>query len=151
MNLNTKIVLVFTIVIAVSIGVLVAVDQSDPDNSSTTFGFFQDDTKMMVDANNQFALDFYSELAAQNDSSDNIFFSPVSISTAFAILYEGADGNTSSEMQDIFGFEEDDSKRRKSFASMMQSLNPQDEQYKLRLANALWLAKGFTPLPEYTN
>ena len=151
MNLNTKIVLVFTIVIAVSIGVLVAVDQSDPDNSSTTFGFFQDDTKMMVDANNQFALDFYSELAAQNDSSDNIFFSPVSISTAFAILYEGADGNTSSEMQDIFGFEEDDSKRRESFASMMQSLNPQDEQYKLRLANALWLAKGFTPLPEYTN
>ena len=51
----------------------------------------------------------------------------------------------------MFGFEPDDSKRREGFASMQGTLNPQDEQYKLRLANALWLASGFEALPEYTD
>ena len=149
MNFNTKFVLVFTIVIVTSIGILITIDQLDT-SSATTSDFFQD-TEIMVDVNNQFALEFYSELITQSDDNDNIFFSPVSISTAFAILYEGAEGNTSSEMQKIFGFEEDESKRREGFASMQQSLNPQDKQYNLRLANALWLDKGFIPLPEYTN
>lgn len=147
MNLNVKIVIIFTIVIFASIGTLVAIDQTDS-ISMSKFEFSQD--AEMIDANNQFALDLYSELSAENND-DNLFFSPTSISTAFAILYEGADGNTADEMQDMFGFEPDDSKRREEFASMQRSLNPQDEQYKLRLANALWLARGFEPLPEYTD
>lgn len=152
MSLNKKIIFVFATVITTSIGILAAMDQLDTNNSTNTFDFFEGgDTKMMVDANNQFAIDFYSDLIAQKDDNDNIFFSPVSISTAFVILYEGSDGNTASEMQKIFGFEKDDSKRREGFANMQQSLNSHDEQYKIRLVNALWLAEGFVPLPEYTN
>lgn len=147
MKLNTKILLIFTVAIFASISILVAIDQTDSPSTSK-FDIFQDIE--MIDANNQFALDLYSKLNAEN-SDQNLFFSPTSISTAFAILYEGADGNTADEMQDLFGFESDDSKRREGFANMQRLLNPQDEQYKLRLANALWLADGFEPLPEYTD
>ena len=146
MNLNTKIVLIFTIVIVVSIGVLIAIDQTDP-SSATTLGFFQDTE--MVDANNQFAINLYSELNAENNK-DNIFFSPVSISTAFAIAYEGANGNTADEIQKTFDFAQNDDKRRDSFFSLIKSMNEEDnKEYKLRLANALWLADGFQPLDEY--
>lgn len=44
-----------------------------------------------VTSNNQFALDFYSQV---KDNDQNIFFSPWSMSTAFAIVNEGAKGNT---------------------------------------------------------
>ncbi len=48
----------------------------------------------VVDANNQFAFDLYSEY--KNDG--NVFFSPYSISTALAMTYEGARGKTAEEM-----------------------------------------------------
>ena len=99
-------------------------------------------------ANNQFALRFYSQLS-ENYKESNIFFSPSSIFTAFAIAYEGARDNTATEMQQVFGFEKDDSKRKTGFAEMQELLNPQDEEYVLNIANALWLAKGFEALPEY--
>ena len=134
--------------IAVSIGIIIAIDQSDI-NSTTTFDFFQD-TKI-VDANNQFAVDLYSELSAENNK-DNIFFSPVSISTAIAIAYEGANGNTAGEIRDVFDFPQSDDKRRNSFLSLIKNLNEDgDKEYKLRLANALWLAEGFKPLDEYVS
>ena len=100
-------------------------------------------------ANNQFALRFYSQLS-EDDREGNIFFSPSSIFTAFAIAYEGAGGNTATEMQQVFGFEKDDSKRKAGFAEMQKLLNPQDEEYVLNIANALWLAKGFEVNPEYS-
>ena len=100
-------------------------------------------------ANNQFALRFYSQIS-ENDKESNIFFSPSSIFTAFAIAYEGARGNTATEMQQVFGFEKDDSKRKAGFAEMQELLNPQDEEYVLNIANALWLAKGFETNPEYS-
>ena len=34
---------------------------------------------------------------------------------------------------------------------MQASLNPADQKFKLRLANALWLAQGFEPLVEYVD
>jgi serine protease inhibitor len=104
--------------------------------------------KNVVDANNQFALNFYSKVS-QGD--DNVFFSPWSISTAFAIAYEGARGNTAHEIQDAFGFIEDDEERRTSFASVHDDLNQKDSQYKLHVANALWVAEGFEIFPEYVD
>lgn len=101
-------------------------------------------------ANNQFALKFYSQIS-KDDKENNIFFSPTSLFTAFAIVYEGTKENTATEIQQVFGFEPDDSKRRTDFIHMQKMLNPQNDQYKLRLANALWLAGNFEPLPEYVD
>jgi serpin B len=101
-------------------------------------------------ANNQFALKFYSQISHE-DKESNIFFSPTSLFTAFALAYEGARENTATEMQQVFGFEPNDSKRRTDFANMQTVLNPQNDQYKLRLANALWLSENFEPLPEYVD
>ena len=100
-------------------------------------------------ANNQFALRFYSQLS-EEDKEGNIFFSPFSIFTVFAIAYEGAGGNTATEMQQVFGFEKNDSKRKAGFAEMQELLNPQDEEYVLNIANALWLSKGFAVNQEYS-
>lgn len=107
------------------------------------------DANNIVDASNQFAIDFYSQVTA--DKEENVFFSPWSISTAFAIAYEGARGNTADEMSDAFGFVRDDEERRTAFASIHKDLNQKDARYKLSVANALWLAENFEPFEEYVN
>ena len=104
----------------------------------------------VIDANNQFAVNFYSDIASTNQNA-NIFFSPWSISTAAAIVYEGARENTADEMASVFGFAEDDHIRQEGFKSANDNLNENNSKYDLSVANALWLAQGFVPHAEYVN
>ena len=97
-------------------------------------------------ANNEFTIDFYKQIS--NDT-DNHFFSPLSIYTAFSILYEGARENTADELADTFGFETDDIIRHNDTAQMISSINRNDTHATLALANALWLADGFSPSESY--
>ena len=100
-----------------------------------------------INANNQFAIDFYSQVSQVSD--ENIFFSPWSISTAFAIAFEGAKGNTADEIRQVFGFPSDYEKRTSEFKFVMNSLNPDDSEYQLSVANALWIAEKFEPFTKY--
>ena len=49
---------------------------------------------LVVNSNNQFAFDLYK---IYNSNEENIFFSPYSISTAFAVLQEGVRGETAED------------------------------------------------------
>jgi len=100
-------------------------------------------------ANNQFALRFYSQVS--QDKESNVFFSPVSIFTAFAIVYEGAKDNTADEIQQVFGFDPDEAKRRAGFANLQKQLNMKEQNNTISLANALWIAENFEILPEFVN
>jgi len=114
--------------------------------SANDAGFTEAGLGSVVKANNDFAFTFYSEI---KDSSENVFFSPYSISTALAMTYEGARGQTASEMADVFGFPEDASVRRPAYARFYNMLNPANAPYVLRTANALWAQQDYQFLPEY--
>jgi serpin B len=100
--------------------------------------------KQVVDANNQFAFDMYKEL----DNGKNVFFSPYSISTALAMTYEGAKGQTAEEIADVFYFPEKDILRYNS-AKIYNEINKKDKAYKLHTANALWAEKTYPFLDDY--
>jgi serpin B len=102
----------------------------------------------VVNANNQFAFEFYSEL--NKNEQGNLFFSPYSISTALAMTYEGAKGKTAEEMQAVFHFPEE-SVRKPNFARIYNQLNKEDKKYELSTANALWAQQDFKFLDEYFN
>ena len=105
------------------------------------------DINNVVDANNQFALDFYFHL--KNKENGNIFFSPHSISSALTMTYEGARGETAQEMRSLFYFPEDDSLRRTEYAAIIDEINKGDKKYELHTANALWAEKDYQFLDEY--
>jgi serpin B len=102
---------------------------------------------IITNANNQFSIDLYNEI--NKESNENIFFSPWSISTAVAMAYEGARGDTATEMQNVFYFPDDDSLRRSSYAKMLNTINKASGKYKLHTANAIWLQEDYPFLEDY--
>jgi serpin B len=105
----------------------------------------------IIDGNNRFALDFYSEVATRAaDGSGNAFFSPWSITTAFALVNEGARGTTAEEIESVFGFPPDEDARRNSFTAIQGHLNDNLQgNYTLSTANAVWVREGYRLSDEY--
>ncbi|XP_037362342.2 antithrombin-III isoform X3 [Talpa occidentalis] len=56
-------------------------------------------------ANTRFATAFYQHLADSKNDNDNIFLSPLSISTAFAMTKLGACDNTLKQLMEVFKFD----------------------------------------------
>ena len=112
------------------------------DNTGST----EQGIQAVVNANNQFAFDLYSELDKNEDG--NMFYSPYSISAALAMTYEGAEGKTADEMKSVFHFPEEDI-LRPNFAAIYNDINKENKEYKLKTGNALWVQKDYPFLEEY--
>ena len=104
--------------------------------------------KKVVEASNQFALDLYSALSAENPDG-NLFFSPWSISSALAITYEGARGTTADEIRSVFHFPDDDFTRWNGYKEVIEGLNAGNSGFALETANALWAEETYPLLPSY--
>ena len=105
----------------------------------------------VVKGNNTFALDLYGQLRAKKG---NLFFSPYSISTALAMTYAGARGNTAAEMNATlhFGAAPVDKALHNAFGSFVSDLNAASKRgkFKLAVANALWPQQDYKFLPAFT-
>jgi len=108
---------------------------------------------LVAQGNNKFALALYDKLRAEKG---NLFFSPYSISTALAMAYAGAKGQTQAQMAEAMRFPAgpDDvnaGKFHSVFGQIIESLNARGAagDYELTVANALWGQKGYSFLKEY--
>jgi serpin B len=101
-----------------------------------------------VSSNNQFTFDFYKKVLA-TDKEGNIFASPFSISSAFAMVYAGTTGETQAEMSRVLGFSNTPNfhQQQASFQENLQKNLPKG--LALEVANALWIKNGFNFLPAY--
>jgi len=97
----------------------------------------------LTQGNNEFAVNLYKQLAAANKG--NIFCSPYSISSALAMTYSGAAGETAREMAKVLRFHAPGARLHEGFADLIGSLNAEGKRGKIELsvANALWGQKGY--------
>ncbi len=101
----------------------------------------------IVDAANGFCFQLYARLAG---NKENIFFSPYSIWTCLAMVYEGARAETQTQMQHVLHMPTDIHMRRRSIRDLLLILNAADASYQLNTANALWAQRDYAFLQEYT-
>jgi len=74
----------------------------------------------------------------------------MSISTALAMTYAGAERTTEKEMTNVLGFKLPEEQVHPAFASLIATLNaPNKDAYELRMANRLWGQSGFGFRPQY--
>ncbi len=139
------IVILFMGVAIVAVLFLLPYNSTQPTSVDNT-GSTQTGIQEVVNANNKFAFDLYSEF--NKTKKGNIFYSPYSISAALAMTYEGAKGQTANEMKSVFHFPENNV-LRPSFSAIYSDINKSAKNYELRTGNALWAQKDYSFLEDY--
>jgi serine protease inhibitor len=100
--------------------------------------------KTLVDANTGFALKIFKELSSE-DRINNIFISPVSISIAAAMAYNGARNQTKAEIAQALEFTNFTSEKlNESFKNLLLSMSDIDEMVELYVGNSIWYRKDFS-------
>jgi serpin B len=112
-------------------------------------------TSTISRGNNQFALELYGAVSSEGGSG-NIFFSPLSISSALAMTYSGARGQTAEEMNDVLHYGLSPENVGRAYGPFMDALGTGEstgegssEPFTLSIANGLWVQDGFQLLEEY--
>ncbi|WP_437572425.1 serpin family protein [Sorangium sp. So ce542] len=107
-----------------------------------------EDKTALVSGNSAFALDLYQEL---REEPGNVFYSPYSISTALAMTWAGAKGETETAMADTLRFGLGQDKLHPAFNWIDQELESRGqgaqgadgEGFRLNVVNALWGQIGY--------
>ena len=94
----------------------------------------------VVSGNTAFAVDLYHNVAAQ---PGNLFFSPMSMSTALTMTSAGARGETLQQMANVLHLPANQTGVHEAFAALTRDFNAKSPDYELSVANALWGQKDF--------
>ncbi len=104
----------------------------------------------LVQDNNQFALELFRQL--RSTSEDDVVVSPLSISTALAMTYAGANGATKQQMAQALHFNLDDAFLHAGFNRLTSAMRDRklvatdlSPALDLQIVNAIWPALGAMP------
>ncbi len=100
------------------------------------------DAAIAARGNAAFAVDLYHILAAE---SGNLCFSPYSISTALAMTYAGARGETARQMAQALHFTLEEARLHPAFAELEAGLKASQDKgdVLMQIANKLWPQVGY--------
>jgi serpin B len=98
------------------------------------------DVAAVVKGNNEFAFDLYKQLAREAKPRENVCFSPYSVSTALALTYAGARGDTAKQMSKVLRFDPDQDKLHPAFAALARQIREPGKGFEgeVHVANAMW-------------
>ncbi|XP_020792383.2 serpin B6-like isoform X2 [Boleophthalmus pectinirostris] len=99
-------------------------------------------------ATNTFALNLCKTLG-DNDRSANVFFSPMSISSALSMVLLGARGNTATQMSECLKTKDLSDDVHSSFATLLQEFHKPDAPYTLSVANKLYGEESYQFVEDY--
>ena len=101
-----------------------------------------------ADSVNQLTVDLYNKLSGKSDG--NLFLSPYSISSALAMVYGGARGETAAQMESTLHFGGQGA-THPAFSSLRKKLNAIEAkgEVQLSVANSLWPQMDYAFLPDY--
>ena len=96
---------------------------------------------------NAFSFELFREL--NHSSSENVFFSPLSISAALAMTYGGAENTTATEMRNALNFGPQRLDFHKEYGNVLDTLSMNNEDFEMNIANAIWVQKKYALLKKY--
>jgi serine protease inhibitor len=96
----------------------------------------------VIDATNSFGFSMLKKLVAATPTK-NVFISPTSIGMALGMTYNGANGETASEMADVLGITGMEPARyNQAMKVLLSNLTYGDEKVLLEIANSVWARQG---------
>ncbi|MCL1973426.1 MAG: serpin family protein [Bacteroidetes bacterium] len=97
-----------------------------------------------LSGDNTFAFNLFREVATSDDK-ENALISPLSVTIALAMLYNGTSPDARDEMATVLGMSDfSDTEINEYYQKMVQALLKIDRQTTLALANSIWSEKTFS-------
>jgi len=107
--------------------------------------------KTLVNLNTDFALKIFKGLSDE-DKNLNVFISPISISLAIAMAYNGSKNQTQQGIAEALGFEDYNiDELNESFKILLSSMANIDEMVELYTGNSIWFEEDFTIEKDFTD
>lgn len=101
--------------------------------------------KQLVGTDNDFGIEILKEVNAELQEGKNLMISPLSISLALAMAYNGADGDTKTQMEIMLhkaGFSAE--QINQTYKTLVEALASHDPKVKLSIANAIFHHENFS-------
>ncbi|HET6557771.1 MAG TPA: serpin family protein [Prolixibacteraceae bacterium] len=122
---------------------LVACNQSEsePQVSNLTS---TEKTAKIIAADNQFGYELFQKINASQDEPKNTMISPLSVSLALGMVYNGTEGNTRAQMEEMLhktGLSPEDI--NKSYKDLVDGLISHDPKVELSISNAIYYRNNF--------
>jgi len=97
-------------------------------------------------ANTEFAVKMFKKLNEGEGADKNLFISPLSISTALSMVYNGATGATQQAIADTLEYTDIDiTELDAAWINLIKSLENVDEDIVLAIADSIWMDDQFAP------
>ncbi len=107
-------------------------------------------SEQIVEADNAFGLELLREVNAELDEGKNLMISPLSVSLALAMVYNGADGDTKTQMETILHKAGLTSEQiNQAYKTLVAALGSHDPKVELSIANAIFYRDDFTVKPDF--
>ena len=99
--------------------------------------------KRLIESDNSFGLTLFKQIV-DGERDRNVFISPLSVSMALGMTYNGADGATQEEMEAVLGLAGLSRQEiNASYESLIALLSALDPKVRFLLANSIWYRQGF--------
>lgn len=100
--------------------------------------------KQIVSSSNVFGLNIFKQVATNAKDGENVFVSPLSVSIALSMLYNGADGTTKEELQKALGYDGlTDEQVNIANRDLIKALIEADPKVAMEIANSIWYKNTF--------
>jgi serine protease inhibitor len=105
--------------------------------------------RYLIESDNKFGLKLFKEIVKEEKDS-NVFISPLSVSMALGMTYNGANGETQKAMQktlELSGLTVDEVNQ--CYEHLIESLTQLDPKVQFQIANSIWFRQDREPEKEF--
>ncbi len=109
-------------------------------------------SKKLVKSSSNFGIDLTNKIAEKEIKKANWMISPLSITLALAMTYNGADGDTKKAMEETLRLKGlNINEINNNFKDLVNKLLSVDKKVDIAIANAIWCKRGFDIIPNFMN
>ncbi len=102
----------------------------------------------IVESNNEFAFDIFKTIN-ENESKENFMISPVSLSIALSMIYNGSDGDTKTAFEEVLKYNATGQEINEFNKNLIGKLSSDLDGSIMEIANSIWMDNNFPVKPEF--
>ena len=139
----------YIIVVLISVCTFPSCEESEPIQQETPKITLNKKAGEIIEADQAFGFELFREVYSWSEK-DNIMISPLSVSYALGMTYNGAAGTTLQAFIDVLHFGDLTTEEvNESYKDLMDQLIRLDDRVEFSLANSIWYRLGFQVLSEF--